>query len=150
MKKNLAKYIQELKNIYDNGGVEYFEIDFKINSYLINYQIIEKFLINNVRIKDKSDYPNNSFLLMTRNELLESMRGILMGGGAYNNQVNDPKVVKEITEKALVDLLDSEESSSIVVSYYPWNDFFYGVAWDYTVIILNKNKIKILMATDTD
>ncbi len=87
--------------------------------------------------------------------LTATLADMLYRGGAYS-PTRDAAEVLRIAQQARIALWGSEENSPESIFYLfsdaPWSPWFYNVAWDNTLIVLNRTKgeISCLFASDTD
>ena len=85
--------------------------------------------------------------------LAGSLAWIHFSGGAYSRSQGLGVRSKHLGDAAANELLEDDfEDTLCFKSYARWSDFFWGVAWDYTFIVISKKRrlIHCMLATDTD
>lgn len=86
--------------------------------------------------------------------LLGDLCSLLVLGGAYSSgtALKNEELIQ--TVKFFIDdfLPDGYRSYDYYVSHEPWNKWFCNVAWDYTFILLNRNRkeLNLICITDSD
>jgi hypothetical protein len=78
---------------------------------------------------------------------------ILVHGGAYTTFRGSAARAKELATAA-VDAVTGRrfEDFEVHVSQSPWTGWFYDIAWDHTIVMLNRRdaEVTVICATDTD
>lgn len=86
--------------------------------------------------------------------LLGDLCSLLVFGGAYSSgtALKNEELIQ--TVKSFIDdfLPDGYRNYDYYVSYESWNKWFCNVAWDYTFIVLNRNRkeMNLICITDSD
>ena len=77
----------------------------------------------------------------------------LVRGGAYHLWDRTAREAMRLGLEAAEVLLEGDfERSTVFVSESSWSSYFFDVAWDLTVVVVDakRRRIDVLMATDTD
>ena len=84
--------------------------------------------------------------------LLGDLCSLLVFGGAYSSgtALKNEDLIQ--TVKSFIDdfLPDGYRNYDYYISYEPWNKWFCNVAWDYTFIVLNRNRKEMNLICITD
>lgn len=78
---------------------------------------------------------------------------MLVRGGAYREWGQPAREAMRLGLAAAEVLLDGDfDGPGVFVSESAWSSFFFDVAWDYTVLVIDakRRRIDVLLATDTD
>ena len=78
---------------------------------------------------------------------------ILVQGGAYKKHEAGPGDAYSIADDFRRALFgDRFEEVFVLTSFRPWSEWFWGVAWDYTWLVVDarQNSVSVLAITDTD
>jgi hypothetical protein len=154
-----------IKSLYSNGGVE-----------LNKYKIVEKNHFNYYLLKDKHFVENiyrNKYILNDRaylnfkNELPKinikehftdiytlsgNLARIIAYGGAYNNGIGQDiswEIATNFVKNEFGNRFEEFDCYYIEIENSEW---FYNIAWDYSIIIVDKRNTEIVFMdiTDTD
>ena len=163
----LNEYLNELSNLYVNGSVihksfilgesevlDWYVSRNQLKEMLFFWKLWEhKELIKYLDLTEIDEDSNQSFESSSPFMLGGSLAWALNWGGAYREPTWKGSRSKELGENAAGELLDGNFDNCLVFEARgAWCNFFYDVAWDYTWVILNKEKrlLHVIMATDTD
>ncbi len=161
------KYVEHLDTIYSNGFAKYgcFWLGESelLDWYCSRGQFKELRFFENIWAQepvksyfgiDKIDGQSNTqFTASSPFVLGGSLAWVLDSGGAYGKPSWSGAESKRLGEAAAIELIASDYKNSVVFnSNYGWCNLFYHVAWDYTLVVLNKKErlLHLLIATDTD
>jgi len=118
-------------------------------------------LLNNTEFQDiaplESASPKAAFLASWNSHDSFSIRAelasMLYSGGAYSSLSPDHQKAWKLAHD-LIDDVSNQDYSGIFafVCYQPWTDWFFDVAWDFSLVLVSvpNRRILLLFATDTD
>ena len=78
---------------------------------------------------------------------------VLSDGGAYERHGAGPADAMRLGQSAATELVrDRFEQVLVYESFLPWSEFFHGVAWDYSWVVIDRidRLVHVVCATDTD
>ena len=164
---SINEYVLHLAKCYANGYVKYgcFKLgdsevlDWycsrnRLKEMLFFWKIWEQEPIKSFfDISDVDENSNKEFEWSSPFVLGGSLAWVLDSGGPYHKPSWSGAESKELGGKAASALIDNDYKNSLVFeAQSAWSYFFFGVAWDYTWVVLNKKTrlLHVLLATDTD
>jgi len=164
---NLTLYLKELRKLYLNGGAEfqsfYIGESAVLDWYISRNQFSEcfffwKFWLNSkvqkhLPIKNIVEDSYRDFAFSSAFHLAGDLASILSWGGAYKDSNIRGADLMRLSQSVSDSLIgDRYEDFSVFINGQCWCEYFHDIAWDRTVVVLDKRKrlIHIMMSTDTD
>ncbi|MEZ5008624.1 MAG: hypothetical protein R2753_10795 [Chitinophagales bacterium] len=163
------KYVEHIQTEFANGGIKLFK--WKImnpsSRIFLHKDKIEDVaweIIRSLKVKgDISEITENEMIEATPDDLkmvntfdlLGKLSGIAKHGGAYspiNKRLTDTEAI-EMSKDFIDEFLPKPfDDSHCFLTYEPWANWFFSVAWDYTAIIFSRqyDELYLICLTDTD
>jgi hypothetical protein len=168
-RERTKEYISALNSAYTNGRVLFFAFKFPnhpvFDWYASRNQFHEMGLFEKFwkkpevqetipyKLRDVNFYSLEVFKGNSPFMLAGSLAWCLADGGAYGSNLKPALEIKSLADRAAEEMIQSDyDNSKLYASCTAWSDFFLGVAWDYSWVLLNQRNrmLQVLMATDTD
>ncbi len=163
----IDEYVSHLGSYYTNGNVKYGCFEFgdsevldwycsrnQLKEMLFFWKVWEQGSVKSFfKLGDVDEDSNKCFEWSSPFVLAGSLARVLDCGGPYLKPNWGGAKSKELAEKAALELIANDYEESLVFECNSaWCSFFFGVAWDYTWVVLNKRTrlLHVLMATDSD
>jgi hypothetical protein len=165
----LASFLEPLRRLYANGRAIHRR--FAIPQHADFQEFIERGRLHDVfffgrfwqarSVAAALPYPPHEPNLVGHSEFAWTQRVALPGilatplvrGGAYESWNRTAREAMQLGLTAAEVLLEGDfEEPTVFVSESAWSSFFFDVAWDYTVMVIDakRRRIEVLLATDTD
>ena len=162
-------YINALREVFDNGAVEFRAFSVPEHEVFDWYASRNQFhemgffkeFWSSPTVKQEFPYQLNDYNFFSH-DLFDWSSPFLFGGllawalssgGAYHRHPLGPVDAKMKGDAVARELVgDAYDEVLLFQSHAPWSTFFWDVAWDYTWIVINKEHrhIYVIIATDTD
>jgi len=166
----LNEFLKELRSIFGDWSVRFHKYIFKdTDSILVDYTdrgslhtlyFFREFWNHPVvqkdfpeKLRDFNEFSTSFFSSISNYELSSTLSCLLSEWSAYNQTRYNPSEINDIGITVSKELLGGNygDVNHVYISSGAWSDFFYDVAWDYTLLIINKDwAIIVLTTTGTD
>jgi len=164
-KENIENVRAELERTHDNGGCKVIVskfIDHPVLHWFVSrnrldeISFFENFLSSEIFEKHeiKFDFDKSLEWEWSSSYILDGdIARTLKSGGAYEAFKGSGHEAKKLGQRLCIDLFEERYDEILVFkTYAPWSEWFCGIAWDQTWIILDKRNLLswAILLTDTD